>query len=185
MKLRILVLVLVLGVGAIAVGWIYESRLRPLTERADLVIPDNIDYYLVNLRYRAMNMEGNLDYEFESPRLEHYPHTDISTIEIPSLQIFRDESNWQVDANSGEFEHQENVLRLKEQVVMIRQGENPLRVNTDSISFEPDRDLVISDAAISMHSEQAVIEAETATFDLAGRIYRFSNTRATYYDSDR
>lgn len=184
MKLRILVLVFVLGIGAIAAGWINETRLRPITERADLMIPDNIDYYLTNLRYRSMNSDGNVDYEFNSPRLEHYPRTDVSTIEIPSLKIFRDRDHWQVDANTGEFEHQLNVLHLRESVVMQRQGDNPLRINAESISFEPDRDLVVSDSTISMLSDQAMIEAEGAVFDLGGKVYRFNNTRATYHDGD-
>ena len=184
MKLRIMVLVLVLGIGAIAVGWIYESRLRPITERAELIIPDNIDYYLTNMRYRSMNTDGNVDYEFKSPRLEHYPGTDTSTIEIPSLQIFGDRDQWQVDANSGKFEHRDNILRLRERVVMQRQGDNPLRIKTESISFEPDRNLVISDTRISMYSNQAVIVAEQAVLDLAGKVYRFNNTRTTYYHGD-
>lgn len=184
MKLRILVFVFVLGIGAIAAGWIYETRFRPITERADLIIPDNIDYYLTNLHYRSMNTDGNVDYEFKSPRLEHYLRTDVSIIEIPSVQIFRDRDQWQVDANNGEFEHQVNVLHLQESVVMQRKGDNPLRINTESISFEPDRDLVISDTRILMYSDQATIEAEQAVFDLGGKVYRFNNTRATYYDGD-
>lgn len=184
MKLRILVFVFVLGIGAIATGWIYETRLRPITERADLTIPDNIDYYLTNLHYRSMNTEGSVDYEFNSPRLEHYPRTDVSTIEIPSLKIFRDRDHWQVDANNGEFEHQVNVLHLRESVVMQRRGDNPLRINAESISFEPDRDLVISDSRIIMLSDQATIEAEQAVFDLGSKVYRFNNTRTTYYHGD-
>jgi len=184
MKLRIPVFVLVLGVGAIAAGWIYETRVRPITDRADLIIPDNIDYYLTNLHYRSMNTDGNVDYEFKSPRLEHYLRTDVSTIEIPSLKIFRDRDPWQVEAKIGEFEHQVNILHLRESVVMQRQGDNPLRINAESISFEPDQDLVISDSRISMLSDQATIEAERAEFDLGGKIYRFNNTRATYYDGD-
>jgi LPS export ABC transporter protein LptC len=184
MNLRILVLVFILGIGAIAVGWVYESRLRTKIERADLVIPDNIDYYLTNLRYRAMKTDGNIDYEFNSPRLEHYPRTDVSIIEVPSLQIFRDRDHWQVDAINGELVHQDNIFHLRDQVVMQRHGNNPLQMYGESISFEPDRDLVTSDAKISMRSKQARIDAEQAFLDLAGGVYRFNKTRATYYHED-
>jgi len=184
MNLRILVLVFVLGIGAIAVGWVYESRLRSTIERADLIIPDNIDYYLTNLHYRAMKTDGNVDYEFNSPRLEHYPRNDVSIIEVPSLKIFGDREHWQVDATNGEFVHQDNILHLRDQVVMQRHGNNPMQMYGESISFEPDRDLVTSDAKISMRSKQAHIEAEQAFFDLAGKVYRFNKTRATYYHED-
>jgi LPS export ABC transporter protein LptC len=181
MNLRILVLVFVLGIGAIAVGWVYESHLRTKIERADLIIPDNIDYYLTNLHYRVMKTDGNVDYEFNSPRLEHYPRTDVSVIEVPSLQIFRARDHWQVDAINGEFVHQDNILHLRDQVVMQRHGNNPMQMYGESISFEPDRDLVTSDAKISMRTKQARIDAEQAFFDLAGKVYRFNKTRATYY----
>lgn len=184
MKLRIIVLVFVLGIGAIAVGWVYESRLRTKIERADLIIPDNIDYYLTNLRYRTMKTDGKVDYEFNSPRLEHYPRTDVSVIEVPSLKIFRDRDHWQVDATSGEFAHQDNILHLRNQVVMQKHGDNPMQMYGESISFEPDRDLVTSDGKITLRSKQARIEAEQAFFDLAGKVYRFNKTRATYYHED-
>lgn len=184
MNLRILVLVFVLGIGAIAVGWVYESQLGTKTERADLIIPENIDYYLTNLHYRAMKTDGNVDYEFNSPRLEHYPGTDVSVIEVPSLQIFRDSDHWKVDAIIGEFVHQDNILHLRDQVVMQKHGNNPMQMSGESISFEPDRDLVTSDTKISMRSKKAHIEAEQAYFDLSGKVYRFNKTRATYYHED-
>ncbi len=184
MNTRVLAFVFVLGIGAIAFGWVYESRLRAKVERADLIIPDNIDYYLSNLRYRSMNVDGTVDYELNSPRLEHYVGTDVSNIEVPSLQIFRNSDHWQVDAMNGEFVHQENLLRLREQVVMQKQGDNPIQIYTESIRFEPDRDLVSSEAKVLMRSNHAKIEAEQVVFDLAGKIYRFTKTRAIYYHDD-
>jgi LPS export ABC transporter protein LptC len=184
MKLRLLVLVIILGIGAIALGWVYESRLRPEDEKADLVIPNNIDYFLTNLHYRAMNIEGRLDYEFKSPRLEHYPGTDVSNIELPSVQIYREADHWLVDALDGELLHSENILRLRNQVVIQKRGDNPFQMFTESIRFELDRDLVTSEAKVLMRSKQAQIEAEQAIFDLAGKIYRFSKTHSVYYHGD-
>jgi LPS export ABC transporter protein LptC len=183
-KSRLSILVIILGIVAIAAGWIYESRLRPEVERADLVIPDNIDYFLTNMRYRSMSTEGALDYEFNSRRLEHYRLNDVSHIEVPSLRIYRKTSQWKVDALKGEFLHQDNLLRLRQQVVMQKQGRNPMQMYTESIRFEPDRDLVSSEASVLIHSKQARIEAEQAIFDLAGEVYRFSKARTTYYHED-
>jgi lipopolysaccharide export system protein LptC len=184
MKTRLWILVVILGIGAIAVGWIYESRLRAPVDRADLVIPENIDYFLTNLRYRSMTPEGKIDFEFDSRRLEHYPRTDVSNIEQPSLQIYRDRDQWQVDALNGEFQHQDNLFRLRQQVVMQKQGDNPMQMYTESIRFEPDHDLVSSEAKVLMQSKQARIEADRAEFDLAGKVYRFKKTSAVYYNGD-
>jgi len=184
MKLRLLVLVIILGICAIALGWVYESRLRPEDEKTDLNIPSNIDYFLTNLHYRAMNIEGTLDYEFNSPRLEHYPGADVSNIEQPSVQIYRETDHWLVDALDGELLHGENILRLRNQVVIQKRGDNPFQMYTESIRFEPDRDLVSSEAKVLIRSKQGQIEAEQAVFDLAGQIYRFSKTHSVFYHDD-
>jgi len=180
MKPRLLVLVIMLGIAAIALGWVYESRLRPQDEKVELIIPNNIDYFLTNLHYREMNTEGILDFEFNSPRLEHYPGTDVSNIEVPSMQIYRAAEHWLIDALNGEFLHRENLLRLRDQVVIRRQGDNPFQMYTESIRFEPDLDLVTSEAKVLMRSNQAQIEAEQAIFDLAGKVYRFNKTHSVY-----
>ncbi len=184
MKPRLLILVIVLGIAAIALGWVYESRLRPQDEKAELIIPNNIDYFLTNLRYRVMNTEGVLDFEFNSPRLEHYPGTDVSNIDVPSMQIYREADHWLVDALNGEFLHQDNVLRLRNQVVIQKQGDNPFQMYTEGIRFEPDLNLVTSEAKVLMRNKQARIEAEQAIFDLAGKIYRFNKTYSVYSHGD-
>jgi lipopolysaccharide export system protein LptC len=183
-KTRFLALVIVLVIVAIAAGWIYESRVRPGADRAELIIPDNIDYFLSNLRYRVMNTDGTLDYEFKSRRMEHYPRTDVSNIEQPSLQIRRAWGQWQVNSLDGEFLHQDNLLRLSNQVVMQKQGDNPMQVYTESIRFEPDQNLVSSEASVLIRNKRARIEAEQAIFDLAGKVYRFSETHSVYYHDD-
>lgn len=184
MKSRITIFVLLLGIIAVAVGWVYESRLRTRVETAALQIPDNIDYFLTNLNYRAINDFGNLDFEFSSPRLEHHTRNDVSLIEAPALDIYRESDHWRVNAQQGELQHQDNLLWLRRQVVMQKSGANPFELLTESIRFEPDSNLVSSETTVLMRSKQARIEAEAAVFDLAGKIYRLSNTRAVYYHGD-
>lgn len=184
MKSRALIFVIVLGAVAIAAGWIYESRWRASIETTELVIPDNIDYFLTELNYRAVDASGQLDYEFSSRRLEHHPRDDVSRIEVPSLNIYRQSDNWKVKALKGELQHQDNRLWLREQVVMQKTGADSFELLTESIRFEPEQDLVSSDTAVTMRSKQATIEADTAVFDLAGKIYRLSNTRAVYFHDD-
>ena len=184
MKSRLLLLIVFLGIGAIAVGWVYESSLRPPPDKASLLIPDDIDYFLTNMRYRELDSDGQLAFQFHTPRLEHYPLDDVSSIERPSMRIFTETGSWQVDAQTGEHRHRENLLRLREQVVMRRQGDAPMQVFTDSISFEPDRELVRAESDIVMISPDARIEAQRAEFDLGAKIYRFDRTRAVYRRAD-
>jgi lipopolysaccharide export system protein LptC len=183
MKIRLLVVIAVVGVGAVVIGWIYESRLRPPVEAQELEVPDNIDYFLANLNYRAIDEDGRLEYEFRSPRLEHYPRDDVSRIELPSVDIYGNDGDWRVDALEGELRHADNLLRLSREVVMQRSGDNPLRVLSERVRFEPDQDLLSSESSIVMLSQQGRIEAERGEFDLADRVYRFSNSRTILNDA--
>jgi LPS export ABC transporter protein LptC len=184
MKSRVFIFVIIFGFGAIAVGWVYESSLRPGEKKASQEFPDDIDYFLTDLRYRTLKADGTLDFQFLSPRLEHFPRNDISRIELPSMQIYDDIDPWQIDALIGEYRHGNNLLQLNQQVVMQKQGPSPMQVYTESISFEPDRDLVSTDSEILMVSPNARIRAQSAEFDLARKIYRFSKTRAIYNHQD-
>ena len=181
MKSRILIFVVVVGIGAIASGWIYQSQSRTSDDRVELVIPDNIDYFLTNLNYRVINEAGKVDYEFQSRRLEHHNRNDVSLIEIPSLQIYRDSDQWQINSKQGELQHQTNLLWLRNQVVMQKFGDHPMQLYAEIIRFEPDRNLVTSESSILLESGNSRIEAEQATFDLDNNVYSLKKTKAIYY----
>ena len=98
MKIRLLAFVVILGCGAIAIGWVYERSLREPAQKTALVIPDDIDYFLTNMTYRALNSAGTLNFCLQTPRLEHYPHNDVSSLEVPSMRIETDTDPWLVDS---------------------------------------------------------------------------------------
>jgi lipopolysaccharide export system protein LptC len=179
MKSRLLLLLLFLGFGAIAIGWVFESSEQSPQEKASLLIPDDIDYFLTNMHYREMNAKGELDFEFQSPRLEHYPLNDVSSIEQPSMQIYGNDP-WLVDSLSGEFQHRTEILHLTRQVVMQKQGASPMQVYGESIHFEPNRNRITADSDILMINPRGRINAERAVFDLARKIYRFTRARTVY-----
>ena len=180
MSIRLTVAVAVFGIGAIALGWFYESQLKSKVASVDLTIPSNIDYFLTHFNYRVINTDGKLDYEFSSPRLEHRPRKDISHIDSPSLQIYRDSDQWQVDSDLGQFQHRDNLLWLQHNVVVQKRGDDTLRLTTNSILFEPDRDLMTLESKVLMRRGNAQIEAQHAVFDLANKVYSLQQARAVY-----
>ena len=184
MNFRIMISAIVFGVVAIVLGWVYESQFKSTVASAELEIPNNIDYFLTHLDYRVSNAEGKLDYEFSSPRLEHRPRTDVSHIESPSLQIYRVNEQWQVNSEQGQFHHRNNILVLQQNVVLQKLGDDPLRVTTETIQFEPDRNLVTMPDKVMMRSNSARIEAEQATFDLTSKVYLLQKAR-TVYSNDK
>jgi len=97
-----------------------------------------------------------------------------------SMQIQTNTDPWLVDSLAGEYQHANNLLRLTRQVVIKRNGESPMQIYTESIRFEPDRELVTAESETLMVIPQARIRADFAEFDLARKIYRFTRTSSVY-----
>ena len=180
MKSRLFIFVVILGFGAIAVGWVYERSLRTPEERAELSFPRGIDYFMTNMNYRLLKADGRLDFQFHTPRLEHYPHNDTSRLEQPAIRIETDTVPWLIDSRAGEYRHADNLLHLTREVVMQRHGKAPIQVFSESVRIEPARELVISDSEITLVNPQTRLVADQAEFDLAAQVYRFKRARTVY-----
>ena len=179
---RILAIVIA-GVLAIFIGWFYQLQVK---EReipvVDLEIPDNIDYYFTGMSYRVMKPSGETDYVFTSPRLEHQVRGDVSVIETPEVTIYGDKSTWQVNAGLGQLFHQTDELQLQHQVVMQKQGDDPLRLESSEAVFKAEDDIVSFPAEVLVSSEAAQISAASATLDMKNNVFRFNQTKTVYQD---
>jgi LPS export ABC transporter protein LptC len=178
------VLIFIAVLGAIAVGWIYESRSKDILAVPDLEIPTDIDFFLSEMNYRVFNKSGDLDYQLQSPYLEHFIKDDISRIEQPMIRVFRDNSNWQISAMRGDILHQQEWLRLDNNVIMQKLGGDSLQFRSESMLFKPDQDQIVSGANVIIESGRAKISGDKAVFDLRNEVYSLKNTRAIYYHAD-
>lgn len=115
-------IVVAAGLVAIAVGWVYQSQTLTSVSKPELEIPVDIDYFLSQVKYRVMAKSGKLDYELRSPFLQHFKQQDISRLETPEIRVFRNQYPWQMQANSAELLHQENILEFVDNVRL--QGKN-------------------------------------------------------------
>ncbi len=155
MKLARIALVVMAGIAAIAVGWIYQSQTSISISKQELEIPVGIDYYLSAVSFRAMDKNGKLHYALKTPYLQHFKSSDISRMDSPEMAIYRDSEIWQVQANSAEMLHQQNTVNLIDQVTMEKNGNKPVKINADK-----------------------------AVFDLDNNVYLLTNTRAIYYNEN-
>jgi lipopolysaccharide export system protein LptC len=178
-KAPVVAVIAVATVAAIAIGWLYEPKTT--INRPDLEIPTNIDYFLSGVQYKSMNDEGNLDFVMQSPYLEHLTVADISLIDKPTMQIYRDAGDWRVESLSGKLNHEDNSLQLEENVVMRRDGRNPLQVRSEVMLFQPDLNLISTSKAIRIKSDTAIIYGSEAIFDLKNQVYLLKNTKSTYH----
>jgi lipopolysaccharide export system protein LptC len=179
MKAPFIAIIAVATIAAIAMGWLYEPKIT--LSRPDLEIPTDIDYFLSEVQYKSMNDHGNLDFEMQSPYLEHLTVTNISLIDKPTMQIYRDAGDWRVESLSGKLYHEHNSLQLEKNVVMQRVGRNPLQVRSEVMLFQPDLDLISASKAIQIKSDTAIIHGSEAIFDLKNQVYSLKNTKAVYH----
>ena len=179
-----IIMVFITVLGAIAVGWVYESRSKNNLVRAELEIPTDIDFFLSQLNYRVFNSSGGLDYQLQSPYLEHFIKNDISRIEQPIIQVYRDSGDWRVEALRGAILHRQEWVQLDNDVVMEKIGAESIRVRSDSIIFKPEQDQVTTKTTVIIESNGARITGDQAFFDLRNEVYSLTNTQAIYYHAD-
>jgi LPS export ABC transporter protein LptC len=177
-KAPIVAVITVATVAAIAIGWLYEPKIT--ISRPDLKIPTNIDYFMLGVQFKSMNDIGNLDFMMQSPYLEHLTIANISLIDEPTMQIYRDAGDWQVESLSGKLYHEHNSLKLEDNVVMQREGRNPLQIQSKVMLFQPDLDLISASKSIQIRSDTAIIHGSEAIFDLKNQVYSLKNTKAIY-----
>ena len=184
MRLITSVMVFIAVVGAIAAGWIYESRSKDALIKPELEIPTDIDFFLSVMNYRVFDKSGNLDYQLQSPYLEHFIKDDISRVEQPVIHVFRERGDWQIKAARGDILHRQEWLKLDNNVVMQKTGSDSIQVRSESMLFKPDQDMVVSDVTVIFESDSAKISGDGAVIDLHQGIFSLKNTRATYYHAD-
>ena len=172
--------VIVVIFAAISVGWVYQSRSKLAMVSPELEIPTDIDYFLAELKYQIIDKSGSLDYQLNSPYLEHFPRDDISLIQQPIINVYRETGDWNLRAQKGELRHQQNILRLSDDVVVKRLGPNALQISAESMLFEPERDLITSDKRVVIESENSSISGDMAVFDLHNQVISMKNTRSVY-----
>jgi LPS export ABC transporter protein LptC len=176
----IIIVVIVVIIGAIAAGWISESRSKLATTRPELEIPTHIDYFLAEVKYKIFDNAGTLDYQVYSPYMEHFPLNDISRIKFPIINVYRENGDWNVKARNGELMHQQNILQLSDKVVVKRLGANAMRISSESMLFEPSRDLITSETNVVIESDNSRITGDMAVFDLHNQVYSMKNIKAIY-----
>ncbi len=181
MKVRLLFLTLLLIGSALIAGWFFNLQPLQETNQQALQIPDNIDYYLDQVDYRAMNDQGKPHYRMQAKRLEHYIREDVSQIEQPRFQLNGAASNWKVQSNKATLQHRQQRFELQRQVVLKRQSpDNPMRLNTQLLILQPQQDRVDIPQPLTLQTTVLSLQAASAQLNMKTDQYRFAAVKATY-----
>lgn len=177
-----LLVIATLIIGALSTGWFFDTQSTLMIE-SPLEVPDNIDYYLSGVRYRAMTTEGAIRYELDSPYLEHYIQEDISVIQQPFIDYRGTPQRWTLSANKGVLQHQSEVFELHQQVKLARIDDiDPLQLATERMILTTQDDLVVIPQEVVLSSRRLQLQANSATLDVTNNHYRFNGVKATYHD---
>ncbi len=177
-----LLTVIIAVAGAVSLGWFFEPRPAELLPRSPLQVPDDIDYYLANFSFRALDENGLPHYELQSPYLEHYIREDVSQIQQPYIIYQGDPHRWRASAEQGSLMHQQEMLQLTRQVDLTRiSEEQPLQLTTEVMILETRKDLIEMPEALTLVTDTMSLQADNGSLDMNKNYYQFNRVKATHH----
>ena len=148
---------------AFAINW-WLAR----TEDTALLIPRNDpDYYLENARVKQYDDMGQLHHQLDAQRFTHYPVTDITTLQAPTLSLAptSDTSPWQIVADHGRIlrstGYRDEIVEFWGQVVVTRAEEDGkfTTILTDSLSVHPGSRHAETDTPVTVKNQRGETQA--------------------------
>lgn len=177
---RLLIFIAVVG-AAITIGW-YVDRPTPLSRTAPLEVPDNVDYYLTQFSYQSLNQQGQLHYQLESPYLEHFRREDVSQIQQPDLNVYRDDIRWYASSESGLLRHESEVLEMNDNVTLKQvTGSELTLLTSEQMIFISQQNLIKIPTSLNLDSGDLKLVAGNAKLDMKSGNHQFERVKAVYH----
>jgi len=175
---RFLIYALV-AIAALILGRFVRTP-SPVLLQPKEAVPDNIDFYLAAVDYRALGSDGQLRYRLQSPMLEHYQREDVSRAREPRIEYRLPGQRWQLQAQQAELQHREDRLLLENRVLLSRDGNRPIQLSTERLELQTATQQVTLPGALRLDSPALRLEAGSARLLLDQGRYRFDRVRATH-----
>lgn len=181
---RRLMIYALLALTALIIGRYVETP-SPIQVTREEEVPDNIDFYLSGVDYRAMDDRGELRYRIQSPLLEHYRLEDISQVQQPVIEYRLGDRRWQLQAGKAEMQHRRDRLILDQAVQLQREGgSGPMQLDTEQLILQTRKQLVRLPVALRLQSSRLRLEADSGRLQLDDGKYRFNGVRAVYQNPE-
>ena len=176
---RRLLLYALLAIAALIAGRFVETP-SPIVIKPREKPPDNIDFYLSGVDYRAMDRDGRLRYRLRSPLLEHYLREDISRVQQPAIEYRLPGKRWRLAARQGEMQHRQDRLLLQQGVRLQREGRRPMQLDTERLELQTEARIARLPESLRLESPGLQLEADSAVLQLGEGRYRFQRVRAVH-----
>lgn len=144
MNNRTIILVCLIILIAGAINWILEQSVsEPEPPKPAANEPDA---YMVGARITRFDETGKIDHEIRSTRFTHFPATDVTTLEDPSMDLFAGQkAPWNIAAKNGRLlpasGDRDETVELWQHVVASRESPDGdfVNISTESLSVFPQK----------------------------------------------
>lgn len=132
---------LLTGVTLLAVTLLYWGFFGSPTDTlsGDPDDPDRVDFFIQDAFITRFNEQGELAYLLVSPRLQHYPATEMTRLESPLVTLPGDTGDAQISSDYGTIPDDESQIELAGNVRVIDNSasETPWVLTTSVLTLLP------------------------------------------------
>lgn len=141
--------------------------------------PDHLpDYTIVDISGIQINEQGQIVRQITAKSLQHFAHNDEIHINTPVVTLYQQgQAHWRVSAEKATSREDNQYLTLDNKVVAQQLQGLGLRLETDSLTTEPNKHLLYTQTPVVVHSPQGEIRSlglqantEQGTINFIGQV---------------
>jgi LPS export ABC transporter protein LptC len=183
LRYRAIIILLALYFGALALNYGVDVDKQVTEPQLSINEPD---LYMEDASISQMNKAGRRTSVISAKRFTHYPLTDVTTLQLPSIQLLDvgKQSPWSISSIEGRLlgvsEYREEAVELWKTVTAEKiTSEGATRLVTETLSVFPDQNLAESDSVVTILTRDTKTTAAgvRAFFDKDLFIFRSSDER--------
>ena len=148
-------------VFAFALNWFLEQE-----ETTDPGLQRNDpDFYLRHATINRYGESGELRHTLAAQRFTHYPVTDLTAMDAPTLSLAHASptSPWEITSEQGRIlratDYRSEVVEFWDKVKVSRGGDQYLNIQAESLTVYPDRAYAETDTRVAITSQSGQTSA--------------------------
>ncbi|HPE61206.1 MAG TPA: LPS export ABC transporter periplasmic protein LptC [Thiolinea sp.] len=179
---------IILGLAALLViinlqDYLISPELQPVSTRQD-----EIDYYMTNFSFSAINAAGETSMNLRGQYQAHWRERKTSFIIEPRLDSHRyqtdaPEDTVSLSASEAVLDHRDNIAALQGEVHLLARtrGETRLDLTTTELQYDINNNIISTTEAVLLKSPGFVLQGTGLTAKLDQESLRINNNvRSTY-----
>lgn len=145
------------------------------------------DYEVSGIQGIQVNEHGQIERTLKADKLIHFPQTDRSVVEQPSMTLYQDgQAAWQVSAQLATAVNSNRQLELTQQVFGRRLQGPLLSLETDALNADQEAQTLNTSRPVLVRSAQGQISSTGLSANLKEGTLTFpANVRGNYVLSPR